>query len=72
MAIFQAEQVPLFTTERAVRLDDQFTQRPTMVPLIVQPGRYAEKPRTDYVPIVAIVGLLGLFALFGFLAFMKK
>lgn len=73
MALFQEQEVPLFNPQTARRIENRYRQRPTVVPLTVEPEQYfMMRKERDYVPIVAIVSIVGLLALFGLLAFLHK
>jgi hypothetical protein len=76
MALFQEEQVPLFSPQTARHIENRYKQLPAVVPLIVEPEQYfIMRKERDSVPIIAIVGIVGLLGFFGllaFLAFMRR
>lgn len=76
MNIFEQQEYPIITSTTAERLNDQFTQKPMIVPLTRGYPRQGDvmilHENPNIMPIVAIVGFLSFLAFLAFLAYTKK
>jgi len=73
MGVFEREELPLFSFESTRRLEDSFTQKPMVLPLMPQREVVViRRQEQNWVPIIAAVGLLSFFGFLAFLAYMRK